>query len=271
MPVGTGLFFSLGHSSVVIIMAFLVALGTLYMKEHISEFQHIGSFIGSIVSSTFLLILGLINLMIFADTYKSFVMLRRNKVSEYNNDIGRFIEQQGIMARIFRPALKLVTKSWQMYLVGFLFGLGFDTATEISLLGISASQASQGLPIWIIMVFPALFMAGMCLIDTTDGVLMLGMYGWAFVDPTKKLFYNMTITFISFLVAFFIGGIEGLCIIAEKLNLQNGFWKYVTNLNENMGNMGYYIIGMFIVCWILSFLIYKALGLGREYGGRECR
>jgi high-affinity nickel-transport protein len=204
--------------------------------------------------------------MIFADTYKSFVMFRKNKVSAYNNDMGNFIEQQGIMAKIFKPALRLVTKSWHMYLVGFLFGLGFDTATEISLLGISASQAVQGLPIWIIMVFPALFMAGMCLIDTTDGVLMLGMYGWAFVDPAKKLFYNMTITFISFLVAFFIGGIEGLCVIAEKFNLQNGFWKYVTNLNENMGNMGYYIIGMFIVSWILSFLIYKAIGLGRECG-----
>jgi high-affinity nickel-transport protein len=147
-----------------------------------------------------------------------------------------------------------------MYPLGFLFGLGFDTATEIALLGIAAAQASQGLPIWSIMVFPALFTAGMSLVDTTDGVLMLGAYGWAFNKPIRKLYYNLTITFVSVLVAVLIGGIEALGLLADRLSLVGPFWSFIGRLNDNFGNLGYLIIAIFIVSWLVSIAVYR---LGR--------
>ena len=144
-----------------------------------------------------------------------------------------------------------------MYIVGFLFGLGFDTASEIALLGISSTQAAGGLSIWVIMIYPLIFMSGMCLIDTLDGVLMLGIYGWAFLKPMRKLFYNMTITLVSFLVAFVIGGLEALCIISNKLELSGGFWSFINKINDNFGSLEYVIIGIFILSWLISTLIYK--------------
>jgi high-affinity nickel-transport protein len=144
-----------------------------------------------------------------------------------------------------------------MYFLGFLFGLGFDTATEVGLLGISAAGAAQGMPIWSILVFPALFTAGMTLIDTTDSILMLGAYGWAFVKPIRKLYYNLTITTISVVVALAVGSIEGLGLIADKLHMRGGIWHAVGRLNENFGMLGYLIIGIFALCWILSIAVYK--------------
>lgn len=255
-PVTTGFYFSLGHSSVVFILSIFVALGTIYIKDNLPEFQKIGGLIGTSVSSIFLLIIALINLLIFIDILKVFNNYRKNR--KYDEEYAeKVFDSKGFFARLFRPLFKLVNKSWHMYVVGFLFGLGFDTATEIALLGISATQAAQGVTVWAIMVFPLLFMAGMCLIDTSDGILMLGLYGWAFIKPARKLFYNMTITLISFTIAFFIGGLEGLAIISEKLNLSSGFWNYVSLLNDNIGNLGYYLIGIFVICWIVSLIIYK--------------
>jgi nickel/cobalt transporter (NiCoT) family protein len=262
-PVTIGFFFSLGHSSVVVIMSFFVALGTMYMKDNIAQFQEIGGIIGSIVSASFLLILAIINLIIFVDIYKSFLRLRKNKThSPVNYDCGDIIEQKGLITKILKPMFKFVSKSWHMYIVGFLFGLGFDTATEIALLGISATQAAAGLSIWTIMIFPVLFMSGMCLIDTLDGILMLGVYGWAFVEPMKKLFYNMTITLVSFSIAFFVGGLEVMGILADKLKLHSPFWNYISSLNDNLVHLGYYIIGIFILSWVLSSLIYKVFNAG---------
>ena len=147
-----------------------------------------------------------------------------------------------------------------MYPLGLLFGLGFDTATEIGLLGISAASAAQGMPIWSILVFPVLFTAGMTLIDTTDSILMLGAYGWAFVKPVRKLYYNITITAVSVLIALLVGSIEGLGLLAEKLELSGGFWDVVGNLNDHFGMVGYYIIGIFILSWAVSAAIYKWKG-----------
>lgn len=144
-----------------------------------------------------------------------------------------------------------------MFPIGVLFGLGFDTATEVGLLGISATSASQELPVWSIMLFPALFTAGMSLIDTTDGILMLGAYGWAFVKPIRKLYYNMTITLISVLVALAVGTIEVFSIIAEELKLTGPFWDFIGKLSDNFGLIGYLIIGIFIFSWILSTIIYS--------------
>lgn len=150
-----------------------------------------------------------------------------------------------------------------MYPLGFLFGLGFDTATEIGLLGISAAQAAKGLPIWSILVFPALFTAGMCLVDTTDGVLMLGAYGWAFAHPLRKLYYNITITFVSVIVALLVGGIEALGLVARQFHLDGALWEGVRSLNDNFGALGYLIVGVFVACWVASALIYRLRGYGR--------
>jgi high-affinity nickel-transport protein len=151
----------------------------------------------------------------------------------------------------------MIRSSWHMYPLGLLFGLGFDTATEIGLLGISAAEAAKGLSLWSILVFPTLFAASMSLIDTTDNILMLGAYGWAFVKPIRKLYYNLTITSVSVIVAFAVGGIEALGLIASQLHLAGSFWTLIAKLNNNFGVLGYFIIGLFALSWILSLVIYK--------------
>jgi high-affinity nickel-transport protein len=151
----------------------------------------------------------------------------------------------------------------QMYPVGLLFGLGFDTATEVAILGISAAAAAKGLSIQAMAVFPALFTAGMTLVDTTDGILMAGAYGWAFVNPVRKLYYNLTITFVSVVVAFFIGGIEAIGLLKDQLKLTGGVWDLVGNLNDNFGTLGFVIIGIFVVCWIGSVVVYRIKGFDR--------
>ena len=144
-----------------------------------------------------------------------------------------------------------------MFPIGILFGLGFDTATEVGLLGISGSQASTSMPVGLILIFPALFTAGMCLVDTTDGVLMLGAYGWAYIKPVRKLYYNMIITLISVLVAVLVGGIEVLGLISDQLKLKGAFWEFINSLGDNFGNIGFFIIGIFILSWIISTIIYQ--------------
>ena len=257
--IGVGFFFSVGHSTIVVLMSFLVALGTIYMRDHLAGFQEVGGVIGGTVSSLFLLVIALINLVIFIDAYKSFIALRSGKLEDKN--IEQLLEKKGAMNTIFKPLFKFVFKSWHMYFIGLLFGLGFDTATEVGLLGISATQAASNMPVWAIMLFPLLFMAGMSLIDTLDGVLMVSVYGWALVRPTRKLYYNMVITLLSFSTAFFIGLMEGLSIICDRFNLHGGIWLYIELVNDNMAYLGYYIIAIFVCCWILSFGISKLLKL----------
>jgi high-affinity nickel-transport protein len=169
----------------------------------------------------------------------------------------------GILGRIFRPLFRMLSSPWQMYPIGLLFGLGFDTATEVALLGISAAAAAKGLPIRAMAVFPALFTAGMTLIDTTDGILMVGAYGWAFIKPIRKLYYNLTITFVSVVVALLIGGIEAVGLLKDRLNLSGGFWDLVGNLNDNFGTLGLVIIGVFVLTWIGSVIIYRVKNFDR--------
>jgi high-affinity nickel-transport protein len=179
-----------------------------------------------------------------------------------DEDLDMLLANRGFLARLFRPLFRLITRSWHMYPLGFLFGLGFDTATEVGLLGISAAGAAQGMSIWSILVFPVLFTAGMTLIDTTDSILMLGAYGWAFVKPVRKLYYNLTITTISVLVALLVGSIEGLGLVADKLHLNGGFWQAVAVLNDSFGMLGYAIVGVFAAAWLLSVAIYKWQRIG---------
>ncbi len=253
--VSVGFFFSIGHSTIVLIMSFLVALGTIYMQKHLADFQHIGGLIGTAISSLFLLVIALINFIIFFQTYKTFLEYKKNPSETV--DIDKMLEQKGMMTSLFKPLFKLVTKPWHMYLVGFLFGLGFDTSTEVALLGISATQAATSMSVWSIMIFPVLFMSGMSLIDTLDGILMVNVYGWALVKPDKKLFYNMMITLLSFSVAFFIGALEALSVVSDQFGLQNGIWAYINKINDSFDYMGFYIVGIFLVCWIFAISISK--------------
>jgi HoxN/HupN/NixA family high-affinity nickel-transporter len=172
-------------------------------------------------------------------------------------ELDLLVNNRGFLARILRPLFRLVTKSWHMVALGFLFGLGFDTATEIAMFGISAAQAAKGMSLLAIAVFPVLFGAGMMLVDTTDGVLMLGAYDWAFVKPIRKLYYNMTITLVSVLVAMLIGGIEALGLISDQFGLTGGLWDIVGSLNDNFNGLGFVIIGVFAAAWTLSYVIYR--------------
>lgn len=255
-PIAVGFFFSLGHSMVVIIMSIAVVLTTGFLQSSFPALKEIGGVIGTLVSALFLLVIAIINLFVLWDVVKAFQNVKRGGV--YNEQsLDETLNQRGLVARFFRPLFRLVTRSWHMFPIGFLFGLGFDTATEVALLGISASQAAQGLPLWSILIFPGLFTAGMSLVDTTDGVLMLGAYSWAYVKPIRKLYYNMTITFVSVLVALLVGGIEALALIADQLKLQGGFWDFVGNLSDNFGLIGYFIIGIFILSWAISAIVYR--------------
>ncbi|MEK6345991.1 MAG: HoxN/HupN/NixA family nickel/cobalt transporter [Burkholderia sp.] len=255
-PVAVGLFFSLGHSTVVVLASIAVAAAATAIQSRFDSFKEIGGMIGTLVSAFFLLALAVMNLVIFRGIYQAWRRVRSG--GEYvDDDFDMLLANRGFLSRLFRPLFRLVTRSWHLYPIGFLFGLGFDTATEISLLGIAATQAAKGLSPWAIMVFPVLFSAGMSLVDTLDGHLMLGAYGWAYERPLRKIYYNMTITLVSIVVALVIGGIEALGLLADKLGLKGVFWDAIGTLGDNFGLLGYIIIGIFVASWIASFVIYR--------------
>jgi nickel/cobalt transporter (NiCoT) family protein len=255
-PVGVGFFFSLGHSTVVTLASAGIALAAAALQTRFAGWREIGGVVGTGVSAGFLFLIALLNLVVLLQLYRTFRQVRRG--GRYvEEELDLFLSQRGFLGRIFRPLFRFIGASWQMYPLGFLFGLGFDTATEIGLLGISAAEAAHGLSLWSILVFPALFTAGMSLIDTTDGVLMLGAYGWAFMKPMRKLYYNLTITFVSVLAALVVGGVEALGLVADHLNLEGGFWRAIAGLNRNFGSLGCLIIGLFIASWLVSMLVYR--------------
>jgi high-affinity nickel-transport protein len=255
-PIAVGFFFSLGHSTIVVLATLAIAATAQAFGHELASLHAAGGVIGTLLSSLFLLAIAAMNIVILAGVYRAF---RRVRAGEpfVEEDLNALLAGRGLLARIFRPLFAMIGRSWHMYPLGFLFGLGFDTATEIGLLGLSAAAASRGLSIWSILVFPALFTAGMSLIDTTDNLLMLGAYGWAFIKPIRKLFYNMTITAVSVVVALIVGGVEILGLIAARLHLAGGFWGFIGALNENFGALGYVIIGIFAASWIVSAAIYR--------------
>jgi nickel/cobalt transporter (NiCoT) family protein len=252
-----GFFFSLGHSTVVVLASVGVAVATSAMQGRFDHYKEIGGVVGTLVSALFLFAIALMNLIILRSIYKAWRNIRSGG-AYVDDDFDLLLADRGFLARLFRPLFRMITRSWQMYPLGFLFGLGFDTATEIGLLGIAATQTSQGLSPWAIMVFPVLFSAGMSLIDTLDGHLMLGAYGWAYLKPIRKIYYNMTITLVSVIVAIVIGGIEALGLLADQLKLQGPVWDAIGTLNDNFGTLGFVIIGIFAFSWIVSVLIYRA-------------
>ena len=261
-PVAVGLFFSLGHSTVVILMSLVAAAGASYAKDRVPQLQQFGEIIGTSVSALFLLLIAVVNFVIFLDVYRAFQAARKGDLAP-EDALAGLLSGPGLVARVLRSLFRLVGRSWQMYFVGFLFGLGFDTATEIAVLGIAAAEGARQTPIWSIMVFPLLFTSGMSLLDATDGIVMLGAYGWAFVKPVRKLFYNMTITLLSFLIALLIGSLEALSVIAAKFHLESGFWAPVKALSDNCTAVGYGIIGLMLAGWLAAMVIYRVAGLGK--------
>jgi high-affinity nickel-transport protein len=255
-PVAVGFFFSIGHSLVLLIGTVVIAITVMSLQSGFDSFNNIAGIVGTLVSGTFLLVMAILNLVVARDVYKTYRHVRRG--GDYDDDsLNILLGNRGLIARMLRPLFRLVSQSWHMLPVGFLFGLGFDTVTEVSLLTVAAAEASKGLPIWSILAFPALFSAGMSLVDTTDGILMLGAYGWAFVKPIRKLYYNLTITIVSAAVAILIGGIETLGLVAGELNLQGRFWDRLNDLNNNFSLLGYGIIGIFAAAWVVSFIVYR--------------
>ncbi|WP_263357661.1 HoxN/HupN/NixA family nickel/cobalt transporter [Acidicapsa ligni] len=255
-PVTVGLWFSLGHSTIVFVGSIVIASTALALHQKVYAFRNLGGIIGTLVSTLFLFGIAFVNLAVLRGVYRVFVRVR-NGAPYIEEDLNLLLADRGLLARFFRPMFAIIGQSWHMYPLGLLFGLGFDTATEIGLLSISATEASKGLPMLSTLVFPALFAAGMSLVDTTDNVLMLGAYGWAFVKPIRKLYYNMTITSVSVVVAVVVGGIEALGLFAGQFHFNGSFWNIVRKLNDNFGMLGYFIVGFFALSWIFSIAFYK--------------
>src|SRR6516164_7192331 len=259
-PVGVGLFFAMGHSSVVILAAAGVAGAAAALAGSFDRFKAVGNVIGTGVSALFLFAIAIANLIILRGVWRTFQRVRKGgRWVEEDFDI--LFDSRGLLARLFRPLLRLIRESWHMYPLGFLFGLGFDTATEVALLAVSAAAAAKGVSIGTIMVFPALFAAGMSLIDTSDGILMLGAYDWAFIKPIRKLYYNLTITFVTVVVAVLIGGIETLGLMGDQLALKGAFWGGVDRLNDSFTALGAVVVGLFIVAWIGAVVAYRYTNL----------
>jgi len=258
-PIASGFFFSLGHSTVVVLASLAIAATATALGANLGALRDVGGMIGTGVSALFLLLIAAMNLAILGSVYRAFHRVK-NGGPCVEEDLDVLLAGGGVLARVFRPLFGIVRRSWHMYPLGLLFGLGFDTATEIGLLGISAAEAARGMPVWSIMVFPALFTAAMSLVDTADSMLMVGAYGWAFTKPMRKLYYNLTITFISVVVALLVGAIEALGIVARRAGLHGAFWDGVTALNQNFGALGALIVAVFIVAWGVSALVYRMKG-----------
>lgn len=258
-PIGAGLFFALGHSTIVVGLTIAIAITATTLQDDFAGLKTFGGFIGALISSLFLFSIALANALVLRSLYGTFRAVRNG---------GRFVEEDLDLALAKRTSLgrpsrlyfRMIERSWQMYPLGLLFGLGFDTATEIGLLGVSARQAAAGLPLWSILVFPALFTAGMTLVDTTDNLLMLGAYGWACLKPIRKLYYNLTITAVSVLVAVIVGGLQALNLIGAQFGMADGFWGLISALNDNFELLGGFIVGVFVLSWVISYGVYKAKG-----------
>ncbi len=255
-PIAVGFFFSLGHSTIVVGLVLAIALATTALQGGYGAFKDIGGVIGTSVSALFLFTIAAANILVLIQVYRALQAVKKGDHLA-DDDVDRILFQRGLLGRLLRPAFALIERSWHTYPLGLLFGLGFDTATEVGLLGISAAQAAHGLSVGSILIFPALFTAGMSLMDTTDSTVMVGTYGWAFVKPVRKLYYNMTITFTSIVAALAIGGIEALGLIANKLGVEGPVWRVAAALSDNFSLVGYVIVAFFVMSWVVSYLLYN--------------
>jgi high-affinity nickel-transport protein len=256
-PLAVGFFFSLGHSTIVFLLAIALAVGikglTGAVDDDGSALQQATGLIGPTVSGTFLVLLGVINLVVLVGIVRIFRRMRRGGLDE--RELEEQLERRGFMNRLYGRATRSVTASWQMYPIGLLFGLGFDTATEIALLATAGTAAASGLPLYAILCLPILFAAGMCLLDTIDGAFMNFAYGWAFSQPVRKVFYNLTVTALSVFVALGIGTVELLAVFAEKLSLTGQPWDFVAGIDLNY--VGYLIVALFVATWAIAVAVWR--------------
>jgi high-affinity nickel-transport protein len=256
-PLTVGTWFSLGHSTIVagLVVAFVFAAE--YIQAHISDFARVGAVVGTLVSGVFLVLIGLVNLVIVLEVYRIFRGLRRGELDE--RALEAQMEKRGFLYRYFGRLFRLIEEPWQIYPIGVLFGLGFDTATEVALIAIAVGVGlSSTVPIWVVLLLPVLFTCGMVLSDTTDGVAMRYAYGWAFLKPIRKVYYNLTLTVISVLVAFGIAGIELLQVLALELGLGGPFWRAVATLDFEWLGVG--IVVLFVGSWAIAMAIYRWRG-----------
>jgi nickel/cobalt transporter (NiCoT) family protein len=263
-PLTVGTWFSLGHSTVVVglIIAFVFAARAI--SSSVPALQVDGNVIGSLVSGGFLWLLGLVNAVVVLGVYKVFKTMRGGKLDQ--SQLDNLMEKRGFMNRFFHRLFKVVNEPWQIYPIGVLFGLGFDTATEIALIAISVGVGvSANVPLYYVLVLPLLFTCGMVLIDTTDGVVMRMAYGWAFLNPLRKVYYNLTVTIISVMVAWMIGSIELLQVLSTELNLPGGFWVWLDGLDFE--TLGYGIVAIFIASWVISMAYWKVNRFEQRYAG----
>jgi nickel/cobalt transporter (NiCoT) family protein len=256
-PLATGFFFSLGHSTVVFALALLLATGVRAIigpvEDDSSQLHHYTGLIGTSVSGVFLYLIAILNVIVLVGILRTFVRLRRGEFDE--TELEQQLDNRGLLNRFLGRFTKSITKSWHMYPVGFLFGLGFDTATEIALLVLAGTSAAAGLPWYAILCLPVLFTAGMCLLDTIDGSFMNFAYGWAFSNPVRKIYYNITITGLSVAVALLIGSIELLGLFAGQLGWRGPFWDWLGGLDLN--TVGFVVVGMFVVTWAAALLVWR--------------
>jgi high-affinity nickel-transport protein len=256
-PLSVGFFFSLGHSTIVFALAALFAIGIRGLSGDVSDdsstLHKVTGLIGPTVSGSFLFLIGIINLVILYGIVQVFRRMRHGELDEQK--LEEHLNNRGLMNRFLGRATRAVKHPWQMYPLGLLFGLGFDTATEIALLATAGAAATGGLPFYAILCLPILFAAGMSLLDTIDGAFMNFAYGWAFSKPVRKVFYNITITGLSVAVALLIGTIELLQVLSDKLSLTGGFWDWLANLDFNL--IGYFIVGLFVATWAIALAVWR--------------
>jgi nickel/cobalt transporter (NiCoT) family protein len=260
---GVGFFFSLGHSTIVFSLAAGLAIAATTVNSKIPTFQDYGGYIGASVSGTFLLLIGALNLLVLLSILGVFRRMKRGHYDEQK--LEEALLNQGLMSRFFlRRIGQKIDRSWKMYPLGILFGLGFDTATEIGLLALAAGVATHHVPFLAVISLPIIFAAGMSLMDTADGAFMSQAYGWAFSNPVRKVYYNITVTSLSVAVALVIGSIELLQVLAAKFSLEGGFWSFLDNLD--FGHIGYVVVGLFVATWLFSVALWKARRIEERWG-----
>lgn len=260
-PVGVGFYFSLGHSTVVFLMAVLLTVSVQWAQKELPQLQEMGGLIGTIVSGCFLLFIGILNAIILFDLQKVFFKMRNGTYNE--EEVEDLLLNRGFLARFAGPLFKFINKSWHVYPLGFLFGLGFDTASEVALLAISAGAAKNALPVIGILSLPILFAAGMSLMDTVDGIFMTNAYRWAFSTPLRKVYYNLTVTSLSVTAALLIGMIELAQVYSEKMGLSTGIWHWIQILDISW--LGYLLVVLFLLSWGISYIIWKVFKIEERW------
>jgi len=261
-PMGVGFYFSLGHSTVVFLMVLATAVVARWAQQAMPHLKEAGGLIGTTVSGGFLLLIGLLNLVIWMDIYLIFQKLRRG--SHDADALEELLLSRGLVSRLASPLFRLISHGWQVYPLGFLFGLGFDTASEVALLALAAGAAASALPAAGVLALPLLFTAGMSMMDTADGVFMTTAYDWAFATPLRKVYYNLTVTGLSVVAALLIGLIEVTQVLSQLLGATSGFWGWLQALD--FGVIGYLLVGLFVLTWVCSYGAWKVLRIEERWG-----